>query len=177
MDIAAIRRRIEGEVIGRTEGPYATVLAEMLWNHRSQVETLWSSRPTVELLVAVRDHFLHTPSAKTLVLFAIYPGWTDGPLPRQDAAFSMAARTYAGLWTTWEHAADDPANMAWHRDAMTILKRFTRGHYLGETDIVDDPGRAEASFAPASWKRLEALRQQYDPEGLFHGFTGGLASQ
>jgi FAD/FMN-containing dehydrogenase len=58
---------------------------------------------------------------------------------------------------------------------MAIFKRLTAGHYLGETDIVDDPTRAEASFAPASWKRLQSLRQQYDPEGLFHGFAGGLA--
>ncbi len=144
-------------------------------NHRSQVETLWSSRPTVELLVAIRDHFLRTPSAKTLVLFAIYPGWAEGAPPRKDAAFSMAARTYGGLWTTWERAADDAANIAWHREAMTIVKRFTAGHYLGETDIVDDPARAEASFAPASFTRLQSLRRQYDPEGLFHGFTGGLA--
>lgn len=142
-------------------------------NHRYRVETLWSTQPTVDLLISLREHFRAAPSAKTLVLFAIYPGWTHYQ-PRDDVAFSMAARTYGGLWTTWEHAGDDAANIAWHRDAMGLLEPFMTGHYLGETDIVDDPARAAASFAPAHFERLEALREEYDPHGVFQGFTGGL---
>jgi FAD/FMN-containing dehydrogenase len=104
----------------------------------------------------------------------MYPRWTDGLPSATDAAFSMVARTYGGLWTAWENDADDGANVAWHRDAVEIFRPFTVGHYLGETDIVTDPGRAEASFAPANWRRLRALREKHDPNGLFHGFTGGL---
>ena len=142
--------------------------------HRYHVETLWSSRPTVDLLVALGEHFVRAPSAKTLVLFAIYPGWTQFQ-PREDAAFSMAARTYGGLWTTWENAADDAVNLAWHQEATALLEPFTAGHYLGETNIVEDPSRAAAAFSPAHWQRLQSLRETYDPDGLFHGFTGGLA--
>jgi len=149
--------------------------AGSLWpeNHRYQAETFWSRRPTVEMLTATRAHFMKA-SAKTVLLFAIYPRWTDGLPPGTNAAFSMAARTYGGLWTAWERPEGDAANIAWHRAAMSIFKRFTAGHYLGETDIVDDPGRAEASFAPANWRRLQSLRQQHDPQGLFYGFSGGL---
>jgi FAD/FMN-containing dehydrogenase len=40
---------------------------------------------------------------------------------------------------------------------------------VGESDIIADPRRAERSYAKANWQRLQALRQQYDPDGLFHG--------
>ena len=43
------------------------------------------------------------------------------------------------------------------------------GHDVGESDIVTDPKRAETSFAPAHWQRLQALRRTYDPDGLFLG--------
>jgi FAD/FMN-containing dehydrogenase len=149
--------------------------AGSMWpeNHRYQAETLWATRPTVELLTAARAHFLGAPP-KTVLLFAIYPRWTDGLPSGADAAFSMVARTYGGLWTAWESPEDDVASIAWHREAVRIFEPFTAGHYLGETDIVDDPARAEASFAPASWRRLQSLRERYDPEGLFFGFSGGL---
>jgi hypothetical protein len=39
---------------------------------------------------------------------------------------------------------------------------------------VAHPDYARLSFAPASWERLTDLRQRYDPEGLFFGFTEGL---
>jgi FAD/FMN-containing dehydrogenase len=141
--------------------------------HRYQVETLWTTRPSPDLLLALRDHLLRAPSAKSLVLLAIYPGWTNFR-PRDDLAFSMAARTYGGLWTTWESVADDAANLAWHQEAARTLEPFMTGHYLGETDIADEPSRAARSFAPAHWRRLQAVRERHDPDGIFHGFTGGL---
>lgn len=142
-------------------------------DHRYQVETLWSTRPTVDVLLAVRDHFVRTPSPRSVVLFAIYSAWTNFQ-PPEDAAFSMAARTYGGAWTIWEREADDAANITWHRECMELFAPITDGHYLGETDIVDDPTRAPASFSPENWRRLHALRERYDPDGLFQGFSGGL---
>ena len=46
---------------------------------------------------------------------------------------------------------------------------FAVGHYVGESDIVSDPVRAERSFAQTNWQRLQALRRTDDPDALFHG--------
>jgi len=141
---------------------------------RAKVESLWSNSQPSDILFALRDHFIKTPNPKTVVLFALYPGWANGVSPREDLALSKAARVYGGPWTMWEDAKDDTANIEWHRKCCEILKPFASGRYLGESDIIDDPSRAEEAFSPSNWQRLRQLRTKYDPEGLFHGFFGGL---
>lgn len=53
---------------------------------------------------------------------------------------------------------------------MEVLEPFAIGHYIGESDIVSRPACVPHSFAPANWQRLQTLREQYDPDGVFHGF-------
>ena len=142
--------------------------------HRNKVESLWSNSRPSDMLCAVRDHFIKTPDPKTIVLFALYPGWSNGVPSQQDMALSKAARVYGGPWTIWEDAKDDAANIEWHRKCCEILKPFASGRYLGESDIIDDPSRAEEAFSPSNWQRLQPLKTKYDSEGLFHGFFGGL---
>ena len=142
--------------------------------YRAKVETLWSNAQPSDMLCAVRDHFTKCTSPMTVYLFALYPGWANGVESSQDMALSMAARVYSGLWTQWKDAADDAVNQEWHRRSCEILKPYACGRYLGESDIVDDHSRAEQAFSPANWQRLRQLRTKYDPEGLFHGFFGGL---
>ena len=141
---------------------------------RAKVETLWSNSSPAEMLCAVSDHFKHTPGPTTVLLFALYPRWANGVPGNPDTALSKAARVYGGPWTMWEDAKDDRANIEWHRKCCALLKPFACGRYLGESDILDDPSRAEEAFSPANWKRLQELKAKYDPEGLFHGFFGGL---
>jgi FAD/FMN-containing dehydrogenase len=90
-----------------------------------------------------------------------------GVLP--DAAFSMTAGTLLLCYAIWERQEDDGANAAWHRETIAALDPFAVGHYVGESDIVADPARAERSFAHANWQRLQSLRRTYDPDDLFHG--------
>jgi FAD/FMN-containing dehydrogenase len=141
---------------------------------RNKVESLWSNSSPADVLCAIRDHFTRTPDPKSVVLFALYPGWAKGVPSRQQTALSMAARVYGGPWTMWDDAKDDVANIEWHRKLCDILKPFVCGRYLGESDILDDHSRAEDCFSPANWKRLQELRAKYDPAQLFHGFFGGL---
>jgi len=141
---------------------------------RSRVETLWSNSPPGEMLLAARDYFISSPSASTLILVAIYPEWASGVPTTTNTAFSMCAKVYGGLWTMWQNSTDDFINSQWHDKMMSVFKPFTIGHYLGETDIVDDPNRATASFTIPNWERLQRIRSKFDPKRLFQGFDGGL---
>ncbi|HXL27425.1 MAG TPA: FAD-binding oxidoreductase [Chthoniobacterales bacterium] len=141
---------------------------------RAKVESLWSNSRPSDILVALRDHFKEAPSTKTLILFALYPGWANGVAAHADLAYSQAARVYGGPWTMWDDASDDVSNIEWHRRCCEILKPFATGRYLGESDIVDDRSRAEEAFSASNWQRLKQLKAKYDPEDLFHGFFGGL---
>jgi FAD binding domain len=157
--------------------PFETLfdISGRMWpeGHRYLVEAKWSQSPLPEILLALSDHFVDAPSAKTVVLLALYPGWADG-IPDFDAAFSKVARAYGGPWTIWQDEADDEANRAWHRKTVALLRPFTVGNYIGETDIVELPSRVPGCFSPAHWHRLQEIRAKHDPDQLFHGFAGGI---
>jgi len=143
----------------------------MLWpeRHRYLADTLWSNSPPATVLGALREQFLRAPSAKSLAVFVFATGAAGPAAPLPDAAFSMTAGALLLCYAIWEHPQDDTANAAWHRQTIAALDPFAVGHYVGESDIVADPVRAQRSFAPANWHRLQALRRKYDPDGLFHG--------
>ena len=48
------------------------------------------------------------------------------------------------------------------------------GHYVGETNSVEHPNFAKASYKEANWHRLAQLRKKYDPDQVFFGFSDGL---
>ncbi len=121
------------------------------------------------MLGTLRGQFLRAPSAKSLAVFVFSTGAEGHAAPLPDAAFSMTASALLLCYAIWERPENDAVNAAWHRETIAALDSFAVGHYVGESDIVADPARAQRSFAHANWHRLQALRQQYDPEGLFHG--------
>ena len=143
----------------------------MLWpeRHRYLADTLWSDSPPAQLSGTVRDYFLLAPSQKSVTVSAFSTGDSGNPAFLPDAAFSMTAATLLLCYTIWERPEDDPSNAAWHREMIATLDPFAVGHYVGESDIVSDPVRAEWSFARTNWQRLQALRRTYDPDALFHG--------
>lgn len=143
----------------------------MLWpeRHRYLADTLWSDSPPAQQLATVRDYFLQAPSPKSLALCVFSTGAEGSAAVLPDAAFSMTAGTLLLCYAIWERPEDDDANAAWHRETIAALDRFAVGHYVGESDIVAEPARAERSFASANWQRLRSLRRAYDPDGLFHG--------
>lgn len=72
----------------------------------------------------------------------------------------------------WDNAADDEANERWHHETLKSLEPITRGHYMGETDLLASPTRAAESLAPGVWERLQTIRRRYDPQELFYGHIG-----
>jgi FAD/FMN-containing dehydrogenase len=147
-----------------------------LWpmDHRNHVAAMFSDSNLADMLNAVSDHFLKTPSPTTLIMFAIFTG-PNIPAPLPDAAFSMSAHYYGGPWTMWTKAEDDEANTQWHEKCLDLLKPFVIGHYIGETDVVKYPDHVKGSYTENKWKRLEELRKKYDPDGVFFNYSNGLS--
>ncbi len=142
--------------------------------HRCLADTLWSNSPPEQQLATVRDAFLQGPSAKSLALCAFSTGVENRMAVLPAAAFSMTAGTLLLCYAIWEQPEDDGVNIAWHREIVAALDPFAVGHYVGESDIIAEPVRAERSFVPANWQRLQSLRRTYDPDGLFHEpYTAG----
>ncbi len=145
-------------------------LGGILWpeRHRYLADTLWSDSLPSQQLATLRDYFLQAPSPKSVALCVFSTGAEGDAAVLPDGAFSMKAGTLLLCYATWDRPEDDAANAAWHRETIAALDQFAVGHYVGESDIVAEPVRAERSFAPANWQRLKSLRRTYDPDGLFH---------
>ena len=145
-----------------------------LWpeHHRYLADTLWTNSPPARVFATLRDHFRRAPSAKSQTAFVLSTGKERDSSSLPDGAYSMTGDALMLCYAIWERPEDDAANGAWHRAMTADLDNFAVGHYVGESDIVADPRRAERSYAKANWERLQALRRKYDPDGLFHGHFG-----
>jgi FAD/FMN-containing dehydrogenase len=146
-------------------------------NHRNLCENQCSKARPSEIVVALRDKFVEAPSDKSVIVFCQSTGARNLLEPHPEVALSMDATSYGGSWAIWEDEADDDANRQWQDEVVALLQPFTSQHYIGETDIVQDPARVQASFSAEKWKRLEAVRAKYDPEGVFFGFEGGIGQR
>jgi FAD/FMN-containing dehydrogenase len=139
-----------------------------LWpeHHRYLADTLWTNWAPAQVLATACDHLLRAASSKSFQVFVFSTG---DRMPLPDGAYSMTGDALLLCYAVWERREDDAANIAWHRATIAALDQYAVGHYVGESDIIAHPERAARSYAPANWARLQALRQQYDPTGLFHG--------
>ncbi len=142
-------------------------------NHRNLCENQCSKARPSDVLMALRDPFVAAPSAQSVIGFCQSTGSRNLLEPHPEVALSMDATSYGGSWAIWEKEEDDAANRQWQDEVTAIMKPFTSQHYIGETDIVQDPSRVQESYSAAKWKRLEEVRAKYDPQGVFFGFLGG----
>lgn len=143
-------------------------------NHRNLCENQCSKADPVEIITSLKDKFIEAPSPKSVIVFCQSTGGHNLLQERPDVALSMDAKSYGGIWSIWEEAKDDAANFKWHYECWDILKKHTSRPYIGETDIVQDPGQVKKAYSQEKWQKLEQIRAKYDPQGLFFGFLGGL---
>jgi FAD/FMN-containing dehydrogenase len=147
--------------------------ADRFWpeGKRYAVDTMWYSFPPSEVLAIIQDHFATAPSAHSMILSPILPSPTDEP-PLPEAAFSMVAPGFVACYSIWEEAGQDEANIRWLRTLMRALEPLAVGCYVGEADIAANPSQVVNSYARSHWERLQALREKYDPNELFHSYMG-----
>ncbi|MEU6367182.1 FAD-binding oxidoreductase [Streptomyces sp. NPDC046931] len=137
--------------------------------HRYAADTLWSSEDHATLLAQLGEVFAAAPSGKSIVLAPVSPVSQQEELLR-NMAFSVLGESYVVPYAIWDDPAQDEVNVRWLREAMGTAERFGTGHYIGEADLTADPSRARRSFTPSDWERLQSLRAEYDPQGLFFSY-------
>ena len=87
-------------------------------------------------------------------------GRSETPIAHRDAPFMI------GIESNWTGPANDAANIAWAREAQTLLASYsTGGSYLNFEDP-SDQARVAAAYGP-NYKRLIQIKHRYDPDNLF----------
>lgn len=134
---------------------------------RYAVDNVLTNEPAKTLL-AVAEHFRNAPSRDCHVLGAYNLRIRD----RSDACFSWVADAFIGCYAIWDEERDDPRNFEWLRASLPLIDPFGVGHYVNEVEGRGNPDRYRQCYSEANWKRLQDLRRQYDPAGVFHSYLG-----
>ncbi|MER7875940.1 FAD-binding oxidoreductase [Streptomyces solisilvae] len=142
---------------------YAAVDALEPSGHRWLADNMWTDAGADVLVPQLRELFTTVPNDISHVLW--YP-WRDHPI---DAAFSNTGRSYIAAYAGWDDPAQDDAYVGWVTGQMRRLEPLSKGIQLGDENLVNRPWRY---LAEDNERRLEELREQYDPDGRFFGYLG-----
>lgn len=135
---------------------------------RSAVDTFFFDISMREVMENFVDHFADAPSPLSNVLCEVKPK----PIEIPDAAYSMRRRTFLAPYCLWMDEKDDDQNLAWMTRTQEILAPLSVGHFISEADLEASPARAQRSFSEASWEKIRAVKNKYDPDGVFHTYPG-----
>jgi FAD/FMN-containing dehydrogenase len=110
-----------------------------------------------------------TKPVSPLTQIILVPG--GGALARVDeeaTAFGQRTAPWSVHYLSmWPDPADTEQNIAYTRGLATAMKPWTTGrvylNYIGDEGI----GRVEAAFGTQRYVRLQALKDEWDPENLF----------
>jgi FAD/FMN-containing dehydrogenase/pimeloyl-ACP methyl ester carboxylesterase len=125
-----------------------------------------SDLPDEAIEILCRFH-LSKPSPGTEIL--LLPGGGAGArVPDGTMAIGQREAPFnIHVTSIWEDPADDEANIAWTRELSAAIKPFTTGRVY--VNFIGDEGeeRVVASFGTEGYRRLQALKDRYDPGNLF----------
>jgi FAD/FMN-containing dehydrogenase len=135
------------------------------------------SRVSPELADLVVAHAANLPSPHSAILVFQIGGALNelpaghSPAGNRDAAYVL------NIAASWEQAAQDEALVGWARAAFEATRGCsTGGTYLNFLTEEEGAERIEAAYGRPTLNRLSALKQRFDPEGLFShtkAVTGG----
>jgi FAD/FMN-containing dehydrogenase len=126
---------------------------------RWSADGMWTNAGPQDLVPAVADLFDSIPSPASHVFWY---AWREQALP--DAAISVQGSLYLAAFGGWTDPAQDAAMLAWPAEQMRRLEPLSRGIQLADENLVARPARF---LSDENGERLEALRAQHDPDGVF----------
>ncbi|MDA0915546.1 MAG: FAD-binding oxidoreductase [Proteobacteria bacterium] len=128
-------------------------------------DNIWTDAPIDDLLPGIRQIAETMPPAPS---HSLWLNWHP-PGERPDMAFSLEARRYLAVYGEWKRAEDDQQYAGWATERMAVMEAHSEGIQLADENV----GRRPARFMKdENLKRLERLRQTYDPARRFHSWMG-----
>jgi hypothetical protein len=89
-------------------------------------------------------------------------GATDSAVGNRDAPYLL------GIEANWHPSGDDEANVAWTRDCIADMRRFSDGsQYLNFPGFYEDEDETMRITFGDQYERLVALKNKYDPTNFF----------
>ena len=151
--------------------PYVALQAMLEPGNPKGMQNYWTADFLAELPDEAIDVFLEhaTNPVSPISQVLLVPG--GGAVARVDEEATAFGQRQAP-WNVhylsmWADPADSEANIAYTRGIASAMKPWSTGrvylNYIGDEGI----GRVEAAFGTEKYARLQALKDEWDPENLF----------
>ena len=98
-----------------------------------------------------------------------YQGGAMGRVGAEETAFGDRSVPYLlGIEANWEEPQDDEVNVAWARNCIADMRRFSGGgNYLNFPGFLEEGQDLLRDAYGENYERLVALKNEYDPTNLF----------
>ena len=151
--------------------PYAALQSGSDASYPSGRRNYWKSHFVGEISdAAIAEVVEHAPRM-TSPLSSFYFQHLGGAIARAGtdaAAFSHREAAFEfTILTVWEDADEDAEHIAWARELFSALAPYAHGVYVNNLGT-EGAERVKAAYAPATYERLVALKDAYDPDNVFH---------
>jgi FAD/FMN-containing dehydrogenase len=111
--------------------------------------------------------YLEASDASLRVAQLRFLGGAMARVPVRATAFAhRASRIMANVAAFYNGAEDKPVRQAWVDEFVAALSQDDEGAYVGFLGD-EGPARLRAAYPGATWDRLRAVKNQYDPGNLF----------
>ena len=130
---------------------------------RYAVDNAWVTGEPRAVVPALHNAFLTLPTPQSFTLWFSMAPLRELP----DMALSLQTEIYFAIYTIWEDEADDDQHRRWLAARMREVEAVSDSLYLGDSDFGQRPSKF---LAEANYQRLQQIRAQYDPDGLFHSY-------
>ena len=131
------------------------------------VDSVWTDR-TADALPVLAEEFAKSPGPGSHVVMSLID---PAPHP-ENACARIHGKLYIGIYSIGSTPESGESAIGWLRETSDALAPFASGRYINEVDVEREAAKVESCFAKEDWTRLQAVRQKYDPEGVFQGLLG-----
>ncbi|MGZ3351293.1 MAG: FAD-binding oxidoreductase [Xanthobacteraceae bacterium] len=128
-------------------------------------DNMWTNASADALLPGMRKIVETLPPAPSHMMWMLW-----GPTkPRPDMSFSMESDLYIALYGISRDAVGEATSQAWVTGRMRELEYLADGIQLADENLGARPFRF---LADSNFRRLQAIRSERDPNGMFHSYMG-----
>jgi FAD/FMN-containing dehydrogenase len=150
--------------------PYTTLQSGSDAAYPSDQQNYWKSHYVDEMtdgaIATIMDHAPRMSSP----LSSFYFQHLGGAISRPGIDTAAFGHRHAGfdfaILTAWEDPAEDAEHVTCARDFAAAMQPYATGVYVNNLGV-EGADRIRAAYAPATYERLVALKDAYDPHNVF----------
>ena len=150
--------------------PYTALQSGSDGAYPSGRQNYWKSHYVDEISDAAIATVIDHAPRMTSPLSSFYFQHLGGAISRQGPDTAAFGHRDAGfdftILAVWEEPSQDAEHMAWAREFFTAMQPHGTGVYVNNLGI-EGADRVRAAYAPATYERLVALKDTYDPHNVF----------